>query len=196
MTLYTAEWLAQQEWTREWVERAFLTACVHLGIPGTLTDMGCGAGYAVEMAASLDVLAHGYDIACENTLYTTPRDLTVAFEPLRSELVLSWEVGEHLPPEAAETYVDNVVRAMADGGSLNPTFRDPGSWLVFTAAPPGQEGEGHVNCQPQEFWRELIEARGPIYDLEITERIRETWRWATGPCFWYPQNVQVFRKGA
>lgn len=195
MMLYTPEWLDAQEWTRPWVERALLGVLPHLGLPGNLTDIGCGAGYAVELARRLDIDAHGYDIACPDTLWTSPWDLTVPdLRPVRASLVLSWEVGEHLPAEAAETYVDNMVMALADDGDLAPTFRGPASWLVFTAAPPGQDGEGHINCQPQEFWRTLIEARGPLYDAEITDRIRETWRWATGPCFWYPQNVQVFRK--
>jgi hypothetical protein len=32
--------------------------------------------------------------------------------------------------------------------------------VLFSAAPPGQGGEGHINERPYEFWRGLFAARG------------------------------------
>jgi hypothetical protein len=39
---------------------------------------------------------------------------------------------------------------------------------VFTAAQPGQWGDGHINCQPKEFWIKLFESEGWSYDETAT----------------------------
>jgi hypothetical protein len=96
-------------------------------------------------------------------------------------LSLCIEVAEHLPCEAANQLCQNVASHTA-------------GWLVWTAAAPDQGGDGHINCQPQEYWREKLELAGLQYQQNLTDRLRETWKWVTGPMFWLPQNVQVFAR--
>jgi hypothetical protein len=68
-------------------------------------------------------------------------DLTKPFDlGRRFDLVQSLEVAEHLPVAAADGYVASLVRH--------------GPLVLFSAAPPGQGGEHHVNEQPPSYWRE------------------------------------------
>ncbi len=188
---YDQEWLERQP--LECGERALLAVFAHFGLPKNMLDLGCGQGHLCKLAAKLGVLSVGLDIALEgheeNGLcrlgwcdLTLPLEIPSVWSGLpdsRFDSVISWETGEHLPLAAAETYVDNIVRHVGKG-------------LVFTAAELGQGGDGHINCQPHEWWREKFEARGLLYLPDATERLRETWRWSTGGCTWYPRNVQVF----
>jgi len=63
----------------------------------------------------------------------------------RFDLVQSLEVAEHLPPQAAATFIDNLVAH--------------GDVVLFSAAAPGQGGEHHVNERPYTCWRDLFHAR-------------------------------------
>lgn len=194
---YTEEWLKLQPLACG--ETALLAVFAHLGLPKTMLDLGCGNGHLCKLAAKLGTLSVGVDIALEgyrdNGLWKLARfdlakrlefpslwaSLDGAVPDGRFDLVISWETGEHLPEAAADTYVDNIARHV-------------GRWLVFTAAEPGQGGDGHINCQPHEWWREKLEAQGLEYLPIYTERLRETWLWSTGACSWYPRNVQVFTR--
>lgn len=193
---YDQEWLSRQP--LECGERALLAVFAHFGLPKNMLDLGCGQGHLCKIAAKLGVLSVGLDIALNGTWdnglcklgwtdLTKPlhvadfHGLSEAVPDSRFESVVSWETGEHLPLAAADTYVDNIVRHVGKG-------------LVFTAAEPGQGGDGHINCQPHEWWREKFEARGLMYLPDATERLRETWRWSTGGCTWYPRNVQVLTR--
>jgi hypothetical protein len=64
----------------------------------------------------------------------------------RFDLVQSLEVAEHIRAEAAETFVD--------------TLASHAPVVLFSAAPPGQGGEHHVNEQPLDYWRALFRQRG------------------------------------
>src|SRR5207249_1896576 len=73
-------------------------------------------------------------------------------QPFRLEktydLVMSLEVGEHLPSESAETLVDTVTQ-------LGPV-------VMFSAAIPFQGGTNHVNEQWPEYWVHLFQERGYV----------------------------------
>jgi hypothetical protein len=64
----------------------------------------------------------------------------------RFDLVQSLEVAEHLSPEHADIFVDNLTRH--------------GDVILFSAAVPHQGGEHHVNEQPPEYWRAKFAERG------------------------------------
>lgn len=57
------------------------------------------------------------------------------------DVVMSLEVAEHIEPEYADMYVKNLIRLAKRS-------------ILITAAPPGQGGHYHVNCQPQAYWAE------------------------------------------
>lgn len=177
---YDRDWLKTQTGTHEWGRRALLGAMAHLGIPSSLLDVGCGDGYVVDFASALGIDAVGVDIAPDERDRILQVDLRKGFDLYRRfDMVLSWEVGEHLPAESSDQLVDSIV-LHAD------------RFIVFTAARVGQGGDGHLNCQPQEYWREKFEERGADYLRNATAHLVETWAWSTGPADWYPRNLQVF----
>jgi hypothetical protein len=94
------------------------------------------------------------------------------------DLAYSIEVGEHIP----EAYARNFVKYIT---SLS-------DFVVFSAAFPGQGGQGHINERPQEYWRDLFLLEGFEYlvdqSREFSHRLREN-----NFRGWLPQNVQLFQ---
>ncbi|MDH5527695.1 MAG: methyltransferase domain-containing protein [Nitrospirota bacterium] len=121
----------------------------------SVADFGCGQGAWLSVwkerhkatVTGLDgdyVDRNGLLIAADEF---TPVDLT---RPLdlgrRFDLAQCLEVAEHLPQSAAATLVHTLTRHAP--------------MVMFSAAPPGQGGENHVNEQPYAFWRDLFAQEG------------------------------------
>jgi hypothetical protein len=165
--------------------RCLLAAFAYLGIPKSMIDVGCGAGHLVRIARSIGILAAGYDIDLE------PKDESPSLirwdlrEPLNgagpAELVLCWEVAEHLPPKSADTLCDTLA-ALTSGT------------LIFTAAVPGQGGSEHLNEQPHGYWLEKLVARGFQTDSDTTIMLASIWSEVARSAWWYGRNCQVLRK--
>ena len=119
--------------------------------PRSLLDVGCGKGEWLEVFDIEDSL--GVDIAAPDGERFIRQDLNWPLMLDRTfDLVLSLEVGEHLPEASADTLVHSIIRH--------------GRTVVFSAAVPGQEGKGHINCQPHEYWHDKFEARGyAMFDI-------------------------------
>jgi hypothetical protein len=83
---------------------------------------------------------------------TQPIDLGI-----QADLVVCLEVAEHLPPEAAPVLVDTLCRH--------------GKRILFSAAPPGQGGTGHLNEQPPAYWAELFARHGYRYQDIVRHRL-------------------------
>jgi hypothetical protein len=98
------------------------------------------------------------------------------------DLVISTEVAEHLPKHAARNFVGNLTSAAA--GSI-----------VFSAAAPGQWGDGHINCQPKQFWIDLFADRGWVPDESRTKDFVASIGKAQTKLPWIG-NFTIFRKKA
>jgi SAM-dependent methyltransferase len=94
------------------------------------------------------------------------------------DLVYCFEVAEHLEPRLGE-------RLVAFLASAAPI-------VIFTAAPPGQGGTGHVNEQPRDYWISRFEHHGMRYGRDETSRVAEAFRHAGVVSAWLPANVMVF----
>lgn len=163
---------------------AILAVFAGFGIPQDYLDVGCGTGIMVDTARLFKVPAFGVDILPHEEPYFYKQDLN-QFCDLGSQfaLITSIEVAEHITPEAEGVFCDTLTRHLADNGIL-----------ILTAAPPGQVGDGHINCQEKKYWRDRLESRGLRYDEAATRRLYALWantRWAT---HWCEENLQVFRK--
>lgn len=154
---------------------------------GSLADIGCGRGAWLaewENAGILDYTGVDGDYVDVNTLlvkkeHFTKQDLTVRFNIGRKfDLVTSLEVGEHIPPEATDTFVDNLC-SHSDA-------------VLFSAATPGQGGTFHVNEQGYDFWRKHFASRG--YRLFDFLRPSITSLSQVEP--WYRYNTLFFARGA
>lgn len=121
----------------------------------SLFDAGSGHGaWAREWSA-----AGVKDVLAVDGAYVRPDQLVIPARcfkahdlstPLhlkrRFDLVQSLEVAEHISPEHADIFVENLTRH--------------GDVILFSAAVPNQGGEHHVNEQPPEYWREKFSGRG------------------------------------
>ena len=182
------EWFKSLEQYREWNARAILAVFAHLGKPESYLDLGCGDAWMVRAARQIGAKPSvGVEISrsvfevCSKYAKVIIRDLTRDFQLDRKfDLVTCIEVAEHLQPDCTNVFANNLVKHTKH-------------WLVFTAASPGQDGNGHINCQPREFWIDLITSKGLVYDVDSTQHIKDTWTYVTGPMFWLPQNVIVFK---
>ncbi len=149
----------------------------------SVADFGCALGTWLSVWQSAGVTdivgVDGDYIRTENLLIPPqcfqPRDLS---NPIhlgrRFDLVESMEVAEHLPENAAEGFVASLVRH-AD-------------IVLFSAAPPGQGGEHHVNERPYEYWRELFVRQG----YRMFDWIRPQIRHSAAVQFWYRYNLFLF----
>jgi len=117
-------------------------------------DVGCAVGENIEEFIRQGIEAYGLEgssaameflqVPCWRVLFHDLREpiteLPWDWHPV--DLVLCVEVAEHIEPEFAAMFVNNL-KAL-------------GKRILITAAPPGQDGTHHVNCQPQEYWEELM----------------------------------------
>ena len=182
---YTPAWQATRQKYDEASGRCLDAAVGALGLPGSLLDAGCGTGAVVMRAVAQGIEAVGVDLSVPHAGPGAWRqaDLRAPLDLGRSfDLVLCWEVAEHLPAEAAETLCASLARHLVPGGVL-----------LFTAAPPGQKGDGHINEQPAAYWRERLSAVGLIFDAAQTATLATQWRAVAPRTPWYGANLQVWR---
>ena len=120
----------------------------HLPIESVL-DVGCGEGAWLDVWKKLGVSeVHGVDgdyVAQERLIIApnefTAADLSAPFNLNRQfDLVQSLEVGEHLPRQSSDDFVESIVKH--------------GKCVLFSAAAIGQGGDSHINEQHYEFWRQ------------------------------------------
>ncbi len=94
----------------------------------------------------------------------------------RFDLVICLEVAEHLKKERAEGFIDDLTRL--------------GDCILFSAAIPGQGGEGHINEQPLSYWLHIFEEKG----YEAFDVIRPNIQYEEKIPFWYKNNIIVYCK--
>jgi len=182
--------------------------------PVRVLDVGCGPAFLLErlqkrgaQVLGVEGSKHGIDYASEEVRarlhhidLRTANALPAFEDPLEAEraalgrssgktdrwaitadVVVCTEVLEHVEPE----YAAHVVQLLADAA-------DVGVPIVVTAAPPGQDGHHHVNCQPPEYWDRRFARWGLAPDFEATARMRLRWS-ALERLSHMTRNVRVYR---
>lgn len=185
--MYDTEWYKGLSGQRTYNERAVWSLLAYFGCKFSLVDFGCGDGWTIKTAQQAGVTNCVGVEAVDAVRESAPLGIAIVIADLTKfcdlgqayDFVLSWEVGEHLPEDAADEYCDTLARHTRDT-------------LIFTAAKVGQGGYAHINCQDQPYWRKKIEDRGLVYADKASEDLRMIWQLCTGPLIWLPQNVQVF----
>lgn len=127
-------------------------------------DFGCGMGKYIRWLARAGFDCEGYDGNpdtpqlsqgfCKVLDISEPFDLGRKFD-----WVISIEVGEHIPKKYEKNFVENLMRHCKRG-------------IVISWALKGQRGDGHVNCQNNDYIKDLFASYGYENDLEAEKFIR------------------------
>lgn len=160
--------------------------------PSSALDIGCGNAHILYYLSQRGVEVLGVD-GSRNALNFVDdsikdkiliRDLTMPQEIGKFDVVISTEVAEHIPKGFSDIFVSNIAN-------------NAGKYVVFSAAKPGQWGDGHINCQPRKFWIKLFRGRGFSYDCEASEWFNECVKSSpeimeTLPWPWLEDNFMLF----
>lgn len=147
----------------------------------TIVDYGCGIGSYLEGAYEYGADIKGYEISEAARVYTNEsiqkyieyKDFLTISEPERADVCICIEVAEHINSYSSRRLI-NLLTKTSD-------------YIVFSAAPPGQEGTGHINCQDHEFWYGLFEKKG----FRLKTRRLESWESAPD---YVLKNLMIFEK--
>lgn len=155
----------------------------------TAFDFGCGPGWYVKLFHDLGVDMQGYDgnpfveemsaYFFNNGFYCQQVNLDEeleAEEPV--DLVMSLEVGEHIPQDKEQVFLDNLTR--------NST-----SYILLSWAVPEQVGDGHINCRPNEYIIENMRIRGFKLNKPVTIFLRT---WAESD--WFAKSLMFFERNS
>lgn len=181
--VYTADYYRETEPLARSSARVVVPWLVDILHPKSVVDVGCGTGVWLSEFVRLGIS----DVIGVDGEWVDISQLTIASErfipadlgrPLdlgrQFDLALSLEVAEHLPPEAADQFVDSIV-------TLAPV-------VVFSAAAPGQGGEQHLNERWPSYWSEVFGRRGYTVVDCLRDRLWTDVRVAR----WYAQNMLLF----
>jgi hypothetical protein len=109
------------------------------------------------------------------------QDLTIPFLnlPKNSDVnVISLEVGEHIPAEYMDAYLDNICNNCSN-------------YLITSWAIRGQAGFGHVNCLDNHEIIPLIEKRGFKLMEKETEEVRNI---DLSEAPWFKNTLLIFKR--
>jgi 2-polyprenyl-3-methyl-5-hydroxy-6-metoxy-1,4-benzoquinol methylase len=148
----------------------------------TVVDFGCGLGdYAKAFKAD------GYKVDAYDGNPNTETlsggiakvlDLSKQFYlGKKFDVVLSLEVGEHIPKEFEEQFIDNITKHAK-------------KHLVISWAIEGQGGSGHVNCANNDYIIGQIVDRGFKHNPKDSQTIRK----AATNASWFGYTIMVFDK--
>jgi hypothetical protein len=136
--------------------------------PSSLIDAGCGIGDYVYGFIMNGVNAFGVEGSKNCIPYLMAPEDKIFIKDIRDIIDVGWydmaiclEVLEHIEEDFAETVVYNL-SCMSDR-------------ILTSAAPPGQKGHYHVNCQEKGYWVEKFAKYNYKRDEEIEERIKKEW---------------------
>lgn len=123
----------------------------------SVIDVGCAIGEFVKEFSDNGIRAKGIEGSISAKPYFLPGANISVFDirqPLScslSSVIKVWglcmclEVAEHIEKEYVEIFLDNLCFLSAS--------------ILISAAPPGQQGHGHHNCQPKEYWDAKFKTR-------------------------------------
>ena len=147
----------------------------------SVVDFGCGMGNYVKTFQQQNINAVGFDgnpNTCEltnNLCKVLDLSVPIQFND-KFDWVMSLEVGEHLPPQFEDIFINNLHNNNKYGIIL--------SWAV-----KGQGGKGHFNEQNNDYIKSKICKLGYVNDITSENKLR-----TDSTLRWFKNTIMVFRK--
>ena len=143
-------------------------------------DFGCGHGLYTKNFIANNISCEGYD-GNPNTNQLTDGlcgvlDLSKEFLLPKKEYVITLEVGEHIPKIYEDVFINNIDKHNIKGVIL--------SWAVV-----GQGGDGHINCQNNDYIKEKFKNLGYKNDIEEEMYLRQNSSFS-----WFKNTIMVFKR--
>lgn len=142
----------------------------------SVIDFGCGIGSYLESAYIKGLRKlKGFDIGGEHAKKFTPAflqefieyvDCTIPIKTTKYDVVISFETAEHIEPSGSDVFIQNLANACELDTGL----------ILFTGAPPEQDGCGHINGQYKDFWLAKFEENQCYQDVIATEYVKKSWK--------------------
>ncbi len=145
----------------------------------TASDLGCGSGKYVTRLNEAGIQALGYD-GNPNTPEFSPcchvKDLSKPINIPATALVMSLEVGEHIPAEFEDAFFMNVAN-------------NAGRFVILSWFPVPGHGEGHVNERSNSYVQDMMSSLGFDFMPEATGLMRQaSTKW------WFGISLMAFRR--
>jgi cyclopropane fatty-acyl-phospholipid synthase-like methyltransferase len=147
----------------------------------SVVDLGCGMGNYVKSFREHGLNADGFDgnpytpdltnQMCKIIDLSVPQKFDEPYD-----WVQSLEVGEHLPPQFEDVFINNLHNNNKRGILI--------SWAI-----KGQGGHGHVNEQNNDYIKNKICSLGYENDIEAETQLRNG-----SNLFWFRNTIMVFRR--
>lgn len=146
-----------------WINRRFA--------PRSIIDLGCATGiYLAPFVSYRPLRLLGADYSQEAVNAARDRlpkvpvyqaDLTkpAVLGAERFDIGLCIEVAEHMPVGSEDALLDNVTTYCRT--------------VIFSAAQPGQGGDGHINCRPREYWVDKLWKHRLFFDRAETDDMQK-----------------------
>jgi cyclopropane fatty-acyl-phospholipid synthase-like methyltransferase len=174
-------WLSEEETNKHIYDSLLADALVDLFKDSkSVVDIGCGNG-----KYTMNFINHGVNCKGYDGSPLTPEisgglcevmDFSDQVSIGKFDLVLSLEVGEHIPAQYEQIFIDNISRAAT-------------KHIVLSWAIEGQGGDGHYNERNNDYVITEICKRGFEYEVTATELLR-----ASSEVPWFKNTVMVFKK--
>ncbi len=175
---------ADCDWDNVYVDVAPFRYIAEKYCPSSVLDIGCGVGAYLTLFKRLGAeVIFGVDEIPANVPLLEEGEYAVhdLGRPLKLDrdfdCVICVEVAGRLEERSAELLLDAIA------GHANQT-------IVFSAAEPGQPGDGHINCRPMSYWLAQWARRGWFPDLADSLAMR-----CLATLCGFRRNVIVLRRG-
>jgi cyclopropane fatty-acyl-phospholipid synthase-like methyltransferase len=147
----------------------------------TVYDFGCGRGEYLNELQKFDNTLEltGFEGHQTDGVFNkiVKQDLSTPLNLDQVDMVMSIEVGEHIPKEFEQTFIDNISNHAKSHIFL--------SWAIV-----GQSGLGHINCQNNDYVIQQFVDRGWKLETDLSNKIR----YNMPNSIWLKNTLMVFTK--
>ena len=134
----------------------------------SVADIGCGLGYSCKYFSQKGLSVTGVEggtNAINNSVFEgaiikndyTKSSAFNSFEDKYFDLIWCCEFVEHVEESFMQNFLNDFKK---------------GKYIAMTFAASGQEGYHHVNCQDEDYWIEIVEDLGFMFNKTVSDELR------------------------